>query len=50
VSSPKPRTCGAYSEDTQIRAEDNGGSARSYLTLSTLATACSRGATTLITG
>ena len=28
VSSPKPRTCGAYSEYTQIRAGDNGGSLR----------------------
>jgi hypothetical protein len=28
VSSPKPRTYGAYSEDTQIRAGDNGGSER----------------------
>ena len=25
VSSPKPRTCRGYSEDTQIRAGDNGG-------------------------
>ena len=28
VSSPKPRTCRGYSEDTQIRAGDNGGTAR----------------------
>jgi len=25
VSSPKPRTCRVYSEDTQKRAGDNGG-------------------------
>jgi hypothetical protein len=31
VSSPKPGTRGGYSEDTQIRAGDNGGSARGYL-------------------
>jgi hypothetical protein len=28
VSSPRPRTCRGYSEDTQIRAGDNGGYAR----------------------
>ena len=28
VSSPKPRTCRGYSEDTQIRAGDNGGYVR----------------------
>ena len=28
MSSPKPRTYGAYSEVTQIRAGDNGGSER----------------------
>ena len=30
VSSPKPRTYRGYSEDTQIRAGDNGGYARGY--------------------
>jgi hypothetical protein len=30
VSSPEAKTCGVYSEDTQIRTPDNGGSARGY--------------------
>jgi hypothetical protein len=28
VSLPQPRTCRAYSDDTQIRAGDNGGPTR----------------------
>jgi hypothetical protein len=30
VSSPEARGCRGYSEDTQIRAGDNGGYARGY--------------------
>jgi hypothetical protein len=40
VSSPEAKTCGVYSEDTQIRTPDNGGSARGYQAIFVPSAAC----------